>query len=1413
MTENKLIKPDYIFETSWEICNMVGGIYTVVSTKANLLVKEYKDNFILIGPDVWMETRKNPDFIEDKYLYKSWREKAESEGLKIRIGRWNIAGEPLVILVDFTPYFQNKDNIFTEFWKIYKLDSLSGQWDYAEPALFGYAAAKTIESFYNFNLSAQDKIVAQFHEWMTGTGLLYLKEKVPQIGCVFTTHATVLGRCIAGNNLPLYNNLTQYNSEMMAANFGVKSKYSLEKLSARESDAFTTVSEITALECSYFFDKKVDIITPNGFDDSFVPDNDSFGSIRKTARDKLINVAEALLNQQLPGDSILMVNSGRYEFKNKGIDLFIDSLAKLEENDQFEQTVVAFIMVPANQSGARKEVIDRMNHPDFSNPITGEYLTHGLHDAEFDPILKRIKKNNIFNRPDQKVKIIFVPSYLNGDDGIFNLDYYNLLPGFDISVFPSYYEPWGYTPLESLAFHIPTITTSLAGFGRWVKNNFPDIEKGVCVVERTDDNDDEVINKIAFCLKKFIDKTEGEKLECHQWAYKISRVALWKNLINHYFDAFSLALQKVEQRHDLFKDKTPYDHFIPLRKIKYGKPEWKKVFISSVLPPKISSLQKLARNLWWSWNTEAIELFSMIDPELWTKFGHNPIAMLESLNYKQLRHLERNEKFVQKLESVTQKFDAYMSVEKPKDMIAYFSMEYGLHDSLKIYSGGLGVLAGDYLKEASDSNENIVGIGLMYRYGYFTQALSIFGDQLVNYEPQKFSFLPLAPVRNAQGKWITISVALPGRTVFAKVWRVDVGRIPLYLLDTDIDENSENDRTITHNLYGGDWENRLKQELLLGVGGIRMLDAMGITPTIYHCNEGHAAFTTIERIRKYVEDSKFSFNQAIEIIRSSSLFTTHTPVPAGHDSFSEDLLRMYIPHYANRLNITWDEFMNLGRIHENDPNEKFSMSVLAAKLSQEINGVSRIHGRVTREMFADLYEGFFPEELHIGYVTNGVHYPTWTAPEWQRLYNEHLSPDFESVQSNKELWSKIQNVPDKTIWDIRLKLKKDLINYIKTRLNDDMTRRQDSPQMIFKTLESIDEKALTVGFARRFATYKRAHLLFTNLERLSLIVNHPKHPVHFIFAGKAHPSDKAGEEFIKKIIEISKRPEFLGKITFIENYEMDLAKKLVQGVDVWLNTPTRPLEASGTSGEKAVMNGVLNFSVLDGWWAEGYCHEAGWMLKEARTYANQQFQDELDAETLYNTFEEDIVPLFYRHDPEGLPHDWIKYIKNSIAKIAPHFTMKRMLTDYQEKYYSKLILRSKMMTYNDCEVARRLATWKRRILRSWDSIEVVSMILPHSTIKPLVLGESYKAEIILDLNELSATDIGVEVILGQKENDEVKEIVYKEEMKITKTAKNQVSFRCEIPAVRSGVFDYAFRVFPKNPLLPHRQDFNLVKWI
>jgi alpha-glucan phosphorylase len=737
-------------------------------------------------------------------------------------------------------------------------------------------------------------------------------------------------------------------------------------------------------------------------------------------------------------------------------------------------------------------------------------------------------------------------------------------------------------------------------------------------------------------------------------------------------------------------------------------------------------------------------------------------------------------------------------------------MEFGLNQVLKIYSGGLGMLAGDYLKEASDSNVDLCAVGFLYRFGYFRQSLSMDGQQIAKYDAQSFNSLPIERVLDADGNQMRVEVPYNNYMVHALVWQVNVGRIKLYLLDTDNEMNSEFDRPITHALYGGDWENRIKQEILLGIGGMLTLKKLGIKKDIYHCNEGHAALCNLQRLCDYVEQG-LSFNQAMELVRASSLYTVHTPVPAGHDYFDEALFSKYMSDYPAKLGITWDEFIGMGRTNPDDHSERFCMSTFACNTSQEINGVSRLHGWVSQKMFAPLWKGYFPEENHVGYVTNGVHFPTWAATEWRRVYNKYFDKNFMADQSNEDIWHAIYSVSDAEIWETRMALKNKLIKYIRDKFTQQWLRNQGDPAKVVSILEKINPNALMIGFCRRFATYKRAHLLFTDLERLEKIVNNPERPVLFFFSGKAHPADGAGQGLIKRIFEISRMPQFLGKIIFLEDYDMELARRLVSGVDIWMNTPTRPLEASGTSGEKAEMNGVVNLSVLDGWWVEGYREGAGWALPQKRTYQNQEYQDQLDAATIYGLLENEITPLFFnKTEGKTYSEEWVKVVKNSIATIAPHYTMKRQLDDYYTKFYNKQAERAAKLHDNDNRLAKEIAQWKETVAERWDSINVVESNF--DSLHNAVTGKVTTLTYTIDEQGLQDA-VGLEfVMLKSNPTDDV--TIHKVlPFKLVNTDGNLYTFQLDFDASDAGAFKCAVRMYPKNDLLPHRQDFSYVKWL
>ena len=850
-------------------------------------------------------------------------------------------------------------------------------------------------------------------------------------------------------------------------------------------------------------------------------------------------------------------------------------------------------------------------------------------------------------------------------------------------------------------------------------------------------------------------------------------------------------------------------------RIEISSPSWSSVRVTRHLPGELEGMEKLCKNLWWCWNDNAKALFRYVDPDIWHRSRHNPMVILDTVSLKRYKQLSKDGEFLGRLHAVMDEFNAYMAEKdrRGNPSIAYFCMEYGLDTSLQIYSGGLGILAGDYLKESSDMNVNMVAVGLLYRYGYFTQKITPQGNQVAEYNAQDFLKIPAEPVTGADGKWLTVSCQLPGRELHARIWKVAVGRTDLYLLDTDFEDNLAEDRQITYQLYGGDWENRLKQEILLGIGGIRALRAIGLHPAIYHSNEGHAAFIGLERLREYMYEQKMDYSEAMELVRASGLFTTHTPVPAGHDAFEEDMMYRYFGHYPSRFGISWETLLGLGKVNVDDHNERFSMSILAANCSQNVNGVSMLHGKVSQGIFANMYKGYLPEELHISYVTNGVHYPTWASKEWKAVHAKVFGPEFQTHHYDKRCFEGIYNVSDDEIWNTRKVLKKELIRIINDRLANPEVSSHYSPSEVVAIKENLREDVLTIGFARRFATYKRATLLFSDLDKLDEIVNDPVHPVQFIFAGKAHPADGAGQDLIKQIIEISKQDRFLGKIVFVPGYDISLAKRLVQGVDVWLNNPTRPLEASGTSGEKAVMNGVMHFSVLDGWWVEGYKEGCGWALPLEKTYEDQNYQNELDAAKIYGIIENEIAPAYYSKDPAtGISAEWLGFIRNTIAHVACNFTTNRMMEDYCIQYYQPQYDRFNSLLADNCAKAREIAAWKKKVEDAWPNISIKSYSSPNAS---YVLSQDnpLASEVVADLAGLSPEDIGVEMIFAVADKKNELHIQETVQYDVVSFEDGVATYRTSVIPERTGMYQIGVRLYAKNALLPHRMDFPLVKWL
>ncbi|MCB0061284.1 MAG: alpha-glucan family phosphorylase, partial [Caldilineaceae bacterium] len=785
-----------------------------------------------------------------------------------------------------------------------------------------------------------------------------------------------------------------------------------------------------------------------------------------------------------------------------------------------------------------------------------------------------------------------------------------------------------------------------------------------------------------------------------------------------------------------------------------------RVSVFSQLPTRIARLQELAYNLWWSWEPEAQALFATIDGELWQRTNHNPVKFLRNVPQQRLNVVETDETFVHAYDRVIAAFDAYMNPESPSwfgthhahkrdQVIAYFSAEFGLHEALPIYSGGLGILSGDHCKEASDLNLPFIGVGFLYPQGYFTQRIDPEGRQLAEYEKIDFAEMPVTAAKDPQGNEILINVDLPGRTVYAKVWKIQVGRIPIFLMDTDVPRNAPQDRELSARLYGGDREMRISQEVVLGIGGVRAVRALGYSPAIWHMNEGHSAFLGLERIRELVQQSGLSFDQAVEAVRANTLFTTHTPVPAGNDSFAFELVEKFFWQFWGQLGIERDRF--IGFASQNlEWGPQYSMTVLALRLSAYANGVSKLHGEVSRAMWQFLWPDTPVTQVPIGHITNGVHTKTWLAGELRTLYNQYLPADWLEEVDAPTTWQAIDRVPDAELWAVHQQRKEQMVDHVRARVKRQYLRYGEGPRRISEAEGLLDPRALTLGFARRFATYKRATLIFQDEARLLKILNHPEWPVQIVFSGKAHPADEPGKALIQQIYRLSQRPEFLGKIVFVENYDMNIARHLVAGVDVWLNNPRRPHEASGTSGQKAALCGSPNFSVLDGWWVEGYNGENGWAIGEEREYKDEATQDEADVQNLYTTLEEEIVPRYYTRDANGIPAGWIAKMKNAIRSCAPAFSMRRMVKEYTELYYLPAAEQGQRFRADNYALARELAAWKGQIHHRWQGLHLQAEAKGKGQ---LTVGEVLEVRAKLWLNGVKQQEVQVELLAGAQESN------------------------------------------------------------
>jgi starch phosphorylase len=837
------------------------------------------------------------------------------------------------------------------------------------------------------------------------------------------------------------------------------------------------------------------------------------------------------------------------------------------------------------------------------------------------------------------------------------------------------------------------------------------------------------------------------------------------------------------------------------------------------LPPQLEILRRLAYNLCFSWKDEIRALFQRIDPGLWVDCGRNPVLMLGLVSQDRLNELSRDHGFLAQLEQVGRDFDRYLSQPRIQAgdyspevpfRVAYFSAEFGLTECLPIYSGGMGALSGDHLKSASDLNLPLVGIGLLYQQGYFSQYLSSDGWQMEKYQPNDFANMPVSPVHNARGKPLTVSVDLKGTPAQIAIRRIDVGRVPLYMLDTNIETNPSEFRQTTAQLYGGDREMRLRQEIVLGIGGIRALKALGIEPTVIHINEGHSAFSALERINVLRKEKGLSFDAAREIILASTVFTTHTPVPAGNDTFDPELIRAYFEEYVKELGISFKVLLGYGRLDYRDNTEPFGMSTLALRLSAHSNGVSRLHGRTSREIWKKVWHHHPVEDVPIDYITNGIHVPTWISGDMAVLFDRYLGADWAEDPDNERVWEQVEKVTNAELWRTHERCREYLVGFTRRRLAEQLTSRGASMTDVQAASEVLSPDALTIGFARRFATYKRATLLFRDPDRLDQILNHPKYPVQIVIAGKAHPQDNEGKEFIQYIIHLTRQERFRRRVVFLEDYSMYVAKRLVSGSDLWLNTPRRPLEACGTSGMKALANGSLNLSVLDGWWDEAYRHDIGWALGHGEVYQDHAAQDDIESRELYNLLEEEVVPLFYQRGPDGIPRGWVDKMRAGLQRLVPVFNSHRMVQEYANRYYLPCSTRYHTLCSSDFSGAKELAAWRQKLMTSWHEVSVAGITSRDGL--EMSVGNEIDAVARVRLGSLSPEDVTVEAYYGGL--DPNGDFLERETVTLeaTDSADGVFTFRGTIPCAKTGRCGFTVRVTPSHKRLENRFVMGLVTW-
>ncbi len=1401
--------PGFLYAVSWEVCNPGGGVHTVLATSAPVVHAYYGSDLLFVGPDLWAEREAQADFVPDA-VQPPLAALAAERDVPVRFGRWNVNGSPAVALVDYGRLLEAKNRILGDLWNDFAVDSIHADWDTVERILFGYAAGTLIELHYHATVRPRAvRAVAHFHQWVGCAGLLRLARTCAEIGTVYTPHGTALGRAMATEGLDPRSALDPADALAWARERGIEAQHSLEAAGAREANVLTVVSEQGLHETSKLLGRRPDLITPNGFSLRTPPDPARRGEVRKA----ILDAASKIVGSRIDGRKTRVVfSSGRYEFRNKGFEVALRAASRLRKHDpRPPRDLLLLIFASAPQTGRRPEIVQRLDAKELAGAPCG-ICTHNLARPDEDPILLTCKEEDLDNRPEDPVKAVFVPVILNGRDPLFPYSYLDVLQASDLSIFPSLYEPWGYTPIESLAAGVPTVTTDVTGIGRFLLALPPNERRAATVLPAGEGlaaalteelyrflalSDDEV-DVLRLAGGDVVARTSWEKLigptfEAHRRAFAAARKRRG-TAIGPGFTALSRgALTVIEAKSE---DRPRLHAFV----------------VTAAVPERIGRLQELAKNLWWSWRPEARDLFEGIDAHAFAAADGNPMRFLREVDPNRLLAAARDEAFLKRYDAVLRDLDTYRTLP-PADAprTAYFCAEYGIHESLPVYSGGLGVLAGDHLRSASDLRLPLCAVGLRYANGYFVQRIQPNGSQGVEFVPVDPADMPVEEVRAADGTPLRIAINMPERTLKARAFKVDVGRVPLYLLDTLVPENDPADQNVTDRLYPSDREPRLRQEILLGIGGWMLLKALGEPPEVCHLNEGHSAFLLLERLLNLVEEKGLTYHEAAEVVRVSTVFTTHTPVPAGHDRFSEGLMRRYFGHVANRLGLSWEAFLDLGRSSRDE--QEFSMTVLALKLSARANGVSRLHGDVSRKMLSNVWPGFHRAETPVYSITNGVHLGAWAGPEVDRLFRRHLGEDWALHHPPPARWQGLRSVPDAEVWQTHTAQKLRMLDFLRDSVERTGLRRGENPVTLRKRLEGIDDDALWIGFARRFAPYKRAALAFHDPARLHAILADSERPVRIVFAGKSHPDDREGADLVKKVIEYTQDPRFAGRVFFVEDYGLAAGRMLVQGCDVWLNTPTRPLEASGTSGMKAALNGALQLSILDGWWCEGYDGTNGWGLGEGREYSNPEMQLEYDSRSLYGLLETRVAPLYFDRDTNGVPAGWIDMMKSAWATIPDEFNTHRMVEEYVRTAYVPLAQEVARVAKDGFAGARERARIHAQISDAWKNVHIEDVSVTDPKRGNLGIGDVFEVRAKVRLGAISPDLISVELYVGPADRKgELEEPVVIPLLREGEVTNGTATYTGAYLPRGAGSFLYGVRVLPAVDGLHETAHLGLVRW-